>query len=363
MNIIRLTAKYDGIDVLKREKIVVEKVNKVTYCKHCGHKNNVDEIQIEKLLWQCASCNRKNKYDLSKERIETFYYINTKKLSIAIDKKIKSSDLILTNIDGDYFIYYANKKIPLIVADSLENTSTLIDILKHSSLILYFLDETKAALADIYSTPKFLKITDFLNMDEGTLINKVHEISLKFDEAEVFKIKSKINVFCKDSKNWKEFEEEITKLFDELKFNEKGICDMLLFFKRNQNNPTGTKFVHVGGNFPSDISSIQLFEYMNKMLEVMKNKAYDAKQLSQKLSKTVVDEKCRTNKGKRLVFMTNKSAASGAWEEIIKAKEQASDWFHFIIDLDLLTILLYFVGYEGYFNEPSNVVKSLEMKL
>ena len=51
---------------------------------------------------------------------------------------------------------------------------------------------------------------------------------------------------------------------------------------------------------------------------------------------------------RKMVFITNQSARSAAWEEIIKAKQNTGDWYHFIIDLDILVILLYFLGYENF---------------
>ena len=348
MKITRLTQNYEDIGLLKQLGIVISEDKKHYLCKRCGHKNNFEEVDVINDFWQCVGCNRKNKNNQNQVKTEIYYHIKLQKLYSKLSDKIKKSGFSVEK-NSDLCIKLKDGLFPIFALEFPERISSLIDSLQRASLLVYFLEPSKMSLENIYSRPQFIKVVDFFKLDDEELKTKINALTLHLEKSEVFEYKRKLNDFCKN-KGWQEFEKEIARFLNSLKMHETEVRDMLSFFQRNKNNPTGTKFVHVGGNFPTDIYAISLFDYFNGMLEVFNNKSYDAKQLSNKLTKTVIDEKCRTNKGRELVFITNQDASSGAWEEMIKAKEQASKWYHFIIDEDLLIILMYFVKSNDYFS-------------
>lgn len=348
MKIARLTQNYEDITLLKQLGIVIPEEKKYYLCKKCGHKNNFEEIEVVNDFWQCVDCDRKSKNNPNQVKTEVYYHIQLNELYSKLADKIKRSGFTTEN-NNNLCIKLNGGLFPIFALEFPERISTLIDSLQRASLLVYFLELSKTNLENIYSKPQFIKVSDFFKLGDIELKKKIDNIILHLEKSEIFEYKRKLSDFCKN-KGWQAFEKEIARFLNDLKVHEKEIRDMLSFFQKNKNNPSGTKFVHIGGNFPADVYAISLFDYFNGLLEVFNNKSYDAKQLSNKLPKSVIDEKCRTNKGRELVFITNQDASSGAWEEMIKAKEQASGWYHFIIDEDLLIILMYFVKSNDYFN-------------
>jgi ribosomal protein L37AE/L43A len=349
MKISRIKSNYEGLSILLKKNFL-EKIDVSLFvCKHCSHPNNKFELKVEKNLWKCLNCDRNNKYDTKTEKTNTFYMINRDKLEKAIKLHLENAGLSAGIIDDDLYVVNQGKKIPILLLELNANTTSLIDWLKHPCIVLYLFNESKKKASDIYSKPNFIKLENFFETKKQDLIDCINQLSVKYEESEIMKITIKIRNFSA-RKQWGEFEKESASFFNDFKNNEQKIKDMLAFLKINAENPTGTKFVCIGGNYPADIIPINLSDYINELLKVENNKGYDTKLYSRKLTKSVFNEKCNTNKGRKLVFITNTCANKDVWEEVIKAKQNSGEWYHFILDLDLLKMLLYFIGYEQYFN-------------
>ncbi|MDO8555928.1 MAG: hypothetical protein Q7R96_02020 [Nanoarchaeota archaeon] len=349
MLISRIKNDYPGLHVLLQQNFLEKKEIAIHVCRSCSHPNNTSEIKTIKNLWKCVNCDRNNKYDQKTEKIKKFYQVDLKKLKEGIRNHLKNNKLITENIDEDDYVVLQGKKIPVLILELNSNTSSLIEWLSHSCFILYLYDESKNKIADIYSKPSFFRLTDFFQMNEQKLNDCFRQISLKYEESDIMKITDKLSNYIV-TKEWNDFEKEISTFFNNFKNHEQKLKDMLAFLKKNKENPTGTKFVCISGNFPVDIMPIILYQYIDELLKTEQNKGYDTKFYSNKITKSVINKKCNTNKGRKLIFVTNNFADNGAWEEIIKAKKNNGEWYHFILDLDLLKMLLYFVGYDQYFN-------------
>src|SRR3989344_4426607 len=296
MKLIRLTQNYEDIELLNQRGIVSPEEKKYYLCKKCGHKNHIDEIEVINDFWQCVSCHRKNKNNQNQVKTEIYYHIKLQELYGKLSDKIKKIGFSVEK-NSDLCIKLREDLVPIFALEFPERISSLIDSLQRASLLVYFLEPSKTSLENIYSKPQFIKVGDFFKLEDKELKKKIEDIPLHLEKSEILEHKKKLSDFCKNN-GWQAFEKEIARFLNNLKMHETEIKAMLSFFQKNKNNPSGTKFVHVGGNFPTDIYAISLFDYFNGMLEVFNNKSYDAKQLSNKLTKTVIDEKCKTNKGR-----------------------------------------------------------------
>ncbi len=350
MIISRLKQNYPNVNVLIKYNLVTDVLQIDLVCKHCGHPNAKENTTIFNEFWKCSNCNRNNKHKLDNERESKYYLISYKKIRQAIIDKLNKFGLNIVSLEEDLFLKFNNYKIPLVLLELNEDSSSIVNFLEVPSIIIYFLESSKSSLENVYTSPYFCSITDFLLLEKNNFITKLNSLTTNLESPIILTIKEKIKTFCKLNE-WKRFEKEVSRFFDELKFNEGKIKKMFNYFKENSINPNGTKFVHVGGNYPVDIYSILLFEYLNEMIKVEAEKSYDAKMYQKKITKQTIDNKTNTNKGRKLIFITNQRADSGAWREIIKSKENYDGkWYHFIIDFDLLVLLLYFVGHNKYFN-------------
>ncbi len=350
MIISRLKQNYPNINVLINHGLVTESLQIDLICKHCGHPNAKENTAIIKEFWKCSNCNRNNKYKPDNERETKCYIISYKKVKPIIVNKLKKMGFDISFIEGDLFLNFNDSNVPLILLEFNEDASSVINFLEVPSIIIYFLDSSMASLENVYTTPYFYSMADFLTLKREDFVLKLASITTSLENPKVLEIREKIRSFCK-TKGWESFEKEISKLFNNLKFNEKTVSKMLNYFKENSINPNGTKFVHVGGIFPVDIYPIPLFDYLNEMIKVESDKSYDAKMYQRKITKQTIDKKANTNKGRKLIFITNQKADSGAWTEMIKAKmNYEGRWYHFIVDFDILVLLLFFIGYDDYFN-------------
>jgi len=350
MTLQRLKSDYPNIEILKAWNLVEKKEDKSYSCKHCGYPNISEVLSVSNEFWQCSNCNRKNKLNKSKELCNVNYLVKITNINRAIKKKVEQMGIEFIKEGEDIYIKINDKKLPLVVLDFSFNQSSLIDALENKFPILYFLDSNKKLIENIYSSSHLMNFCDFLNSEKNELIQFLEVCLINLKKSRILKIKRKLKKFNKDHTS-QDFEIKVKSLLDSLKSNEEDVRKMISFFNKNMKNPTGTKFVHIGGNYVSDIMPINLHDYLNKLLEVLENKSYDTKLYSNKLTKSDVERKYLTNIGRMVVLICNEEVTSGVWQVVFDSKQNNNgEWFVFVIDKDILTLILNFVGDKDFFD-------------
>jgi hypothetical protein len=323
--------------------------NKNMKCKHCPIQVPLESLERKNNFWTCPK-GHDNKYNEKYVLTSKEFKFDFSNLINIINTKINSSLILNKNT---YLLYLGNQtQVPIFLIDVPLNSSIAMEGIGKSSLLIYQNEELKKRSITAYNKNNFIDLYSFFNESNDNLLRKLESISQSSYPLKVLTIFDRINRFVQKNKtNYEAFEIEATRLFNELKTKEKEIENLLSFLSYNRNNPTGNKFVHIGSNYPVDFCSIELFSYFNEVFEVSSKKGYDAKMFTSELTYSTYQKKKESNPGKSLVFITSTEKIDNKiWRDILEAKKNNGNWIYLLIDLDLLSLLLFYIGYENYFS-------------
>lgn len=325
------------------KKVEVDNVR----CKHCLIFTPLEEADIRNNFWKCPK-GHNNKFNKKYIVKRKYFEFDFSDIIRKFEKKLNSKNI--QNYKAYLIFHYKSKEVPIFFFDIPTNSSLFFEGLKKGAFFVYFDVKAKEKCETAYNKTNFIHLYEFFNKDKKEIIRILQSIANSIYPLETLKINRKINKFIRN-KNFEKFEKEVTAILNDLKNNEQKITNLLDLCCTNRTNPTGYKFVHIGGNDPLDIYPIELFSYLNGVLETSSDKGYDAKMFSDKLTYQKYKEKKESNSGRKLVFITSTSNIDNKiWKDIKKAKENSGDWFYFVLDLDLLSLILYYIGNKKYFN-------------
>jgi len=316
-------------------------------CKICLCSIPRETVIIKNNFWTCPK-GHTNKYKENAIHKNKFFEFNISKIINVIETKIDSRHV---ENKGSYLIYKSgDNSVPIFFFDMPQDAGLFNESIKRNGFFIYYNENAKSKLTNSYNENNFMTLQEFLSSDNNRIIKLLESISKAAYPLETLSIIQKINNFITVNGSSR-FEDQCQNFFEGLKLNERQVVEFLDFLKHNKNNPSGNKFVKIGSNYPVDIVPIELYSYFSGILRITSDKGFDAKMYSTTLTNRSYKEKKESNTGRQLVFIVSTNQIDNAvWRDIIRGKENSGNWVHFIIDLDLLSLLLYYVGYKGYFN-------------
>jgi hypothetical protein len=264
-----------------------------------------------------------------------------------LKQKIEKFGYDSSELYGQLHVKIEGRFIPLVV---LEDCPPSFLEPKVFAIIIYYHFQEANKMFNIYTEKRMIDIGDFLKQSKEDL-DKLLALHVSYiDEDSIRKIKSKIELFAKTHSD-SDFEKEVTNLFSLLRNKSKELETMLIFFNYHKNIPLGKKPIHIGGNNRSDIEFIELFGYFNALLNLGENKSADAKRYySSHITNATITDKVKTNYGKEIIIVTNSDKVDpGAWSYIWNSYKEHGNWKFFILDLDLLSLIIYHLGLKELF--------------
>ena len=324
-----------------KNKLANEKKYSKLECKRCGTPNTTRPDNLQDGFLDC-SCGKRIKYNEKNVTIEERLEIKPDDYKKFVINRLKKLNQNVLEKFGHSYIHKDNYKIPLIFLE-LDCSSGFLEALKTNSLIIYYSDASKRKMQNTLTKPNFVSFYELLE-SEMKVTEAIKTLSTNYSDTAYLSAKERISQYARD-KGWEEFEKETQKLFEELRTKQESLNSMLSFFKKHENAPLGRKFIQIGGNHPVDVESISLFEYLNALIDFEKSKGIDAKCYSRRITLKVYDEKVRTNRARGMIFVTNQNKVSKkVWKKLLDAKKDNQNrWYDFIVDLDILSILLVFL--------------------
>ena len=345
---IRSKEDFEKARIFEKHKLGKLRKYRDVQCKHCSIKVPIENLTLVNKFWKCPK-DHNNKYNEKSIISGSLFEFDYSDILKIIYNKIGAKKV---KLKSNYIIFEGkSKNVPIFFFDSPMNISIFLEGLKRCGFFIYFNEEEVQKEKTPYNKNNFMDLFTFLKIDSSKIIQKLKLIEKSSKPLKTLDIIQKIDYFTKKN-SFEYFELEVSKIFNDLKLKESEIINLLDLFKFNKENPSGNKFVNVGGNFPVDIYPIELFSYFSKLLEISKDKGFDAKKFSEKLTYQTYQKKKESNSGKKLVFITSANKIEGKiWKDVIQARENTGEWIYFILDLDLLSLLLFNMDYQKYFNK------------
>lgn len=336
-----------SIDLFKRKNFL-NLINLKNYRCICGRVYPLESIKVRSQFYTCPYCESYRKFNEKNISTDEIYEVDIRKLMRRIKEKLDELEVFTIEKFNEQYLSFKGLLIPIVL---LENSSPSNLDPQNYSFILYYNLSDFQKYSNVYSQKRMMELGDFFNMDKDSF-NKFLSSQEKYAQNnQILAIKNKIASFC-STKSPEDFEKEITKLFLLLKGKNTEIESMLNFFNRYKNILIAKKPIHIGGNHPADIEFIDLFDYFNQLFDLDKNRGADTKRYNDaEITEHTITQKMITNHGKELVFITNQNKISNtAWKYIWDAMETNKKWTLFILDLDLLSLLVYHLRLDDLFN-------------
>ncbi len=207
--------------------------------------------------------------------------------------------------DNYWFVEVNSKQIPVFCLGLFAFHNYLQYSRKSSALVFCLDPKDVTEYSTIYSEYNFIPIAAlFTDPKPIELVNKkLISIAKTFKQNEILGISEKIKEKQRQLSD-NQFEIFCKNIFSEISKNPDKTEDFLEYLKRFKDTPTAAKYVHIGGNYPSDFVSIPLFDYFSQLLKPEGTKTYEVKRyaITTPFTISVFDDKLKTNRGKRVLF-------------------------------------------------------------
>jgi hypothetical protein len=350
MNKNRLKSDDKSFETLLKGNLLDEIQIKLIRCKSCGMSYSIEDVSVTQKFWTCGKCSKPQKYSDNNISLKSYWALRSMAFNKRVSSHLKKCNYELVAKFDQFYVLYKSQLIPVIILE-FASQSELLDATLANSIIIYCSDLLYTKNANVITKGYFISAGDFFLLNELSLVNLLEVVSKTQTLPRLFEVKSRIDKYAL-TKSWGDFEAETQKLFDELKNKRTEINRMLQFYKMNNSNPLGSKFVHVGGNYQVDVEVINLYQYLSELIDFSESSTgIDAKRYTKTLSLQVYEDKTRTNRGRSVIFVTNQHKISPkVWEQIFISKSQHTKWYDFIIDLEILSILVYFLDLNDLYN-------------
>lgn len=325
------------VEPLIKLKLGIYKETEYLVCKKCKAKKPISNIDLSDEFWECQN-SHSNSIKHVERKIEKQFIWDFNAVNKAIKNKLEEISQV-SDKNSHWIISTINGKLPVTVIDSplTSGAHILLNNYDKGVLLLYLFESSKKEFQNIFISENFISVSNFLTQNIDEIRKKLCSVQLSHDVTKLIDAEDEIEQI----KNYEEFEIKVNSILNNLKKEETKLKNLLSVLQKNKNNILGSRFVHIGSNYPTDIEPIELYTYIDKFLEIDKSTGYDAKWITTNLTYGNFKKKLETNPGKRLIFITSAKNVEGTiWKRIIDAqKNNKGEWYHIVIDFEILSLL------------------------
>lgn len=337
-----------NIDLFKKKNFLTL-IKSENYRCICGRTYSKETIKVEESgFYMCPYCKSYRKFSEKNSVDNHAYVVSENLLKKQIRFKLKELGANFVEKFNEFYLRIGKILVPLGVLEF--SNPSLLNPKSHATIIYYHIPDFEKN-KNIYSEKRMVELGYFFKMDKKTFDSFISSIKKNLEIDKIFKIKEKITLFC-NKKKPEHFEVEINKMFSTIRDKSPQVELMLKFFKDNHNLPFSKKPIHLGGNHPLDIEFIDLFDYFNQLFNISQNKGAEVKRYCvAEVTKGTITNKLITSHGREMIIITNKDKVSKkAWKYVWDTKNDNQEWKFFILDLDLLSLILYHLDLNDLFN-------------
>lgn len=348
MNLIKFAEDSEILNMLYGEGCVEEESYEIYRC-NCGSTIDPSIINKEKEFFTCPRCQGYKKFNPNNLIRKKNYFPVPSAIKKLLKKRLLEKGFKTSERFNEIVVSFNETKIPITVLEFSNVSSLLPD---NNSIILYYDLQEYEKISNVYLNKRIYKLENFLKFDNDKLKEILLNYKRRVGHSRVLKIKENISEFCNSGVSDR-FEHIVFEIFDSLKQKDREIESLLNHLKKYSNTLISKKPVHIGGNHPSDIEFIDLFDYFNDFFNWNKNRGADAKMyVDSNISKKTITNKVITNHAREMVIITNQyKVEPPAWKFIWDSYKNNGFWKFFIIDLDLLSLIAYYFKLENLFYE------------
>lgn len=343
-----LHRNFTRLGELQRNDLVTESCKSAVRCKSCGTPHLVVPADLPQ-KFPCTGCPRNVVAKLSNLTEICTYPLRWRVIKNRVKKCFENAGLEISSRDDEFVVEYDGKLLPITFLENSETTE-LLDAMSSSRIVIFIRDDILTSWTDPFARAGTISLMELLDSPTEDLQRFVRGLVTDYQSSERLRLIAKLSSYHIE-KTPEDFETEVARLFNSMREYESELRSMFDYLRRNQHNPKGKKFVHLGGNNPIDVAEIQLIEYFGEALGRENPFAgIELKSFADTLPYEKFSDKIRTNRGRDLCFVVNNTCAGNVWADVQEYRRNRGCYEVVVIDRDLLVMLLHFTNPEEFFN-------------